>query len=219
MVTHFASGGGSPAATAFIITTPTHTASSGHGTTPNWTLPPTHTRSPWRLRTGTQQLLFASSPREGGTGPKPCIDTAGAARPACTTTACGGLNHDTRTPHAGGARDSLRAGNSYLKPIFHFICSICSKNRFLIEFAPPESFLLDQKTYLFDQKTYFEMPQPLGGEDEVLIALPSTVGVPGCGMQHAAPTLRYLRGPHAVGRFLGGRPSRAQWLLNPCRAP
>ena len=114
---------------------------------------------------------------------------------------------------------NLRAGNSYLKPIFHFICSICSKNRFLIEFAPPESFLLDQKTYLFDQKTYFEMPQPLGGEDEVLIALPSTVGVPGCGMQHAAPTLRYLRGPHAVGRFLGARPSRAQWLLNPCRAP
>ena len=45
-------------------------------------------------------------PREGGTGPKPCIDTAGAARPACTTTACGGLNHDTRTPHAGGARDN-----------------------------------------------------------------------------------------------------------------
>ena len=66
----------------------------------------THTHSPSRLRTGTQQLLFASSPREGGTGPKPCIDTAGAARPACTTTACGGLNHDTRTPHAGGARDS-----------------------------------------------------------------------------------------------------------------
>ncbi len=113
----------------------------------------------------------------------------------------------------------LRAGNSYLKPIFHFICSICSKNRFLIEFAPPESFLLDQKTYLFDQKTYFEMPQPLDGEDEVLIALPSTVGVTGCGMQHAAPTLRYLRGPHAVGRFLVGRPSRAQWLLSPCRAP
>jgi len=75
------------------------------------TTPPTgrrhpHTRSPSRLRTGTQQLLFASSPREGGTGPKPCIDTAGAARPACTTTACGGPNHDTRTPHAGGAWDS-----------------------------------------------------------------------------------------------------------------
>jgi len=77
-----------------------------HTTPPNWTPPPTHTRSPSRLRTGTQQLLFASSPREGGTGPQAVHCTAGAARPACTTTACGGLNHDTRTPHAGGARDS-----------------------------------------------------------------------------------------------------------------
>ena len=45
-------------------------------------------------------------PVKAGRAPKPCIDAAGAARPACTTTACGGPNHDTRTPHAGGARDS-----------------------------------------------------------------------------------------------------------------
>ena len=129
MVTHFASGGGSPAATAFIITTPTHTASSGHGTTPNWTLPPTHTRSPWRLRTGTQQLLFASSPREGGTGPKPCIDTAGAARPACTTTACGGAqprHKDTACRRSPGQREHNEA---CALPSYSLPYKCCSGNR------------------------------------------------------------------------------------------
>ena len=58
--------------------------------------------------------MFASSPREGGTGPKPCIDTAGAARPACTTTACGGSTttqgHRTQEePGTAGAQRGLRA--------------------------------------------------------------------------------------------------------------
>ena len=129
MVTHFASGGGSPAATACIITTPTHTASSGHGTTPNWTPPPTHTHSPSRLRTGTQQLLFASSPREGGTGPKPCIDTAGAARPACTTTACGGAqprHKDTARRRSPGQREHNEA---CALPSYSLPYKCCSGNR------------------------------------------------------------------------------------------
>ena len=62
------------------------------------------------------------------------------------------------------------------------------------------------------------MPQPLVGGDAVPIAPPNAVGIPGRGMQHAAPSLLYLRGPHPIERFLGARPSRAQWLLNPCRA-
>jgi hypothetical protein len=67
----------------------------------------THTHV--RRRVFGQVLSSCCSPPppvKAGRAPKPCIDTAGAARPACTTTACGGLNHDTRTPHAGGARDS-----------------------------------------------------------------------------------------------------------------
>ena len=74
---------------------------------PNWTPPPTHTHV--RRRVFGQVPSSCCSPPppvKAGRAPKPCIDTAGAARPACTTTACGGLNHDTRTPHAGGARDS-----------------------------------------------------------------------------------------------------------------
>ena len=76
------------------------------------TTPPTGRRHP---HTHVRRRVFGQVPSsccsppppvKAGRAPKPCIDTAGAARPACTTTACGGLNHDTRTPHAGGARDS-----------------------------------------------------------------------------------------------------------------
>ena len=62
------------------------------------------------------------------------------------------------------------------------------------------------------------MPQPLVGGDAVLIALPNAVGIPGRGMQHAAPSLLYLRGPHAIQRFLGSGQSRAPRLFDPCRA-
>jgi hypothetical protein len=78
-----------------------------HTTPPNWTPPPTHTHV--RRRVFGQVPSSCCSPPppvKAGRAPKPCIDAAGAARPACTTTACGGPNHDTRTPHAGGAWDS-----------------------------------------------------------------------------------------------------------------
>ena len=101
-------------------------AQSSRGQRPGWPrsgvwdicydtqLPQLDAATQWHPHTHVRRRVFGQVPSsccspplcEGGTGPKPCIDTAGAARPACTTTACGGLNHDTRTPHAGGARDS-----------------------------------------------------------------------------------------------------------------
>jgi hypothetical protein len=118
--------------------------------------------------------------------------------------------------------DHLRAGNSYLKPIFHFICSICSKNRFLIEFAPPESFLLDQKPILVCQKTYFYL---LGkGHSRWLVTTqwllhPQRSGRPG--VRHAArgthPTV-FARAPRCWA-LLGGPPIPRTMASQPVSCP
>jgi hypothetical protein len=120
------------------------------------------------------------------------------------------------------AKDSLsflRAGNSYLKPIFHFICSICSKNRFLIEFAPPESFCSIKKPILFDQKNLFCNATAVGWWGRSAYCTPQRSGRPR--VRHTArgthPTV-FARAPRCWA-LLGGPPIPRTMASQPVSCP
>ena len=116
--------------------------------------------------------------------------------------------------------DTFPQGRKFLfKTYFSLFCSICSKNRFLIGFAPPESFLLDQKTYFVRSKNLSCNATAVGWWGRSAYCTPQRSGRPR--VLHAArgthPTV-FARAPRCWA-LLGGPPIPRTMASQPVSCP